>query len=154
MTKKTAILAAAIGSLVAVAGPAFSADDAKKPATEKCYGVAKAGQDTFLQPAGCIELSARRQCREQELEEEEEGNEHAHDDEETEEHFLPGPGPFETVVDHLRVRPQVAPLARSRLSMSAYQEVAAEPFGQSAAAACATVEGQAVDPDASVAGTA
>jgi len=47
-----------------------------------------------------------------------------------------------------------APLARSRLSMSAYQEVAAEPFGQSGAVACATVEGQAFDPDASVGGTA
>jgi len=46
MTTKTAILAAAIGSLVAFAGPAFSADEAKKPvATEKCYGVAKAGKN-------------------------------------------------------------------------------------------------------------
>lgn len=45
MTKKTALLAAAIGSLVAFAGPAFSADDAKKPATEKCYGVAKAAKN-------------------------------------------------------------------------------------------------------------
>ncbi len=45
MTKKSAVLAAAIGSLVAFAGPAFSADDAKKPATEKCYGVAKAAKN-------------------------------------------------------------------------------------------------------------
>ena len=45
MTKKTAMLAAAIGSLVAFAVPAFSADDAKKPATEKCYGVAKAAKN-------------------------------------------------------------------------------------------------------------
>lgn len=46
MTHKTAILAAAIGGLVALTGPAFAADDAaKKPATEKCYGVAKAGKN-------------------------------------------------------------------------------------------------------------
>ena len=46
MTTKTAILAAAIGGLVAFAGPAFSADEAaKKPATEKCYGVAKASKN-------------------------------------------------------------------------------------------------------------
>ncbi len=45
MTTKTAILAAAIGGLVAFAGPAFSADEAKKPATEKCYGVAKAAKN-------------------------------------------------------------------------------------------------------------
>jgi uncharacterized membrane protein len=45
MTTKTGILAAAIGGLVAFAGPALSADDAKKPATEKCYGVAKAAKN-------------------------------------------------------------------------------------------------------------
>ena len=46
MNQKTAILAAAIGGLVAFAAPAFSADDAKKPvATEKCYGVVKAGKN-------------------------------------------------------------------------------------------------------------
>jgi len=46
MNTKTAILAAAIGSLVAFAGPAFSADDSKAAAqTEKCYGVAKAGKN-------------------------------------------------------------------------------------------------------------
>jgi uncharacterized membrane protein len=45
MTTKTAILAAAIGGLVGFAGPAFPADDAKKPATEKCYGVAKAAKN-------------------------------------------------------------------------------------------------------------
>jgi uncharacterized membrane protein len=44
-TTKTAILAAAIGGLVAFAGPAFSADDAKNAQTEKCYGVAKAGKN-------------------------------------------------------------------------------------------------------------
>ncbi len=42
MTSKTAILAAAVGSLFVLAGPAFSADDAK---TEKCYGVAKAAKN-------------------------------------------------------------------------------------------------------------
>jgi uncharacterized membrane protein len=46
MTPKTAMLAAAIGGLVAFAGPAFSADDAaKKPAVEKCFGVVKAGKN-------------------------------------------------------------------------------------------------------------
>jgi len=45
MTTKTALLAAAIGGLVAFAGPAFSADDAKGGATEKCYGVSKAGKN-------------------------------------------------------------------------------------------------------------
>ena len=46
MKTKTAILAAAIGGLVAFAGPAFSADDGKKvDTTEKCYGVAKAGKN-------------------------------------------------------------------------------------------------------------
>jgi hypothetical protein len=37
MTSKTAILAAAVGSLFALAGPVFAADDANM---EKCYGVA------------------------------------------------------------------------------------------------------------------
>jgi len=41
MTSKTAILAAAVGSLFVLAGPVFSADDAN---TEKCYGVSKAGK--------------------------------------------------------------------------------------------------------------
>ena len=60
MTKKTAILAAAIGSLVAIAGPALSADDAKKPATEKCYGVAKAGKNDCAGPAhSCTGLSKK-----------------------------------------------------------------------------------------------
>jgi uncharacterized membrane protein len=48
MKTKTAILAAAIGGLVAVTGPSFAADDAAKEkagATEKCYGVAKAGKN-------------------------------------------------------------------------------------------------------------
>jgi uncharacterized membrane protein len=45
MTNKTAVLAAAIGSLVALASPANAADDAKKPAMEKCYGVAKAAKN-------------------------------------------------------------------------------------------------------------
>ncbi len=42
MTSKTAILAAAVGSLFALAGPVFAADDAN---SEKCYGVAKAGKN-------------------------------------------------------------------------------------------------------------
>ncbi len=42
MTSKTAILAAAVGSLFALAGPVFAADDAS---SEKCYGVAKAGKN-------------------------------------------------------------------------------------------------------------
>jgi uncharacterized membrane protein len=47
MNTKTAILAAAIGGLVAFAGPAeFAADEGKSAAaTEKCYGVAKAGKN-------------------------------------------------------------------------------------------------------------
>jgi uncharacterized membrane protein len=45
MNTKTAILAAAIGGLVAFTGPAFSADDSKSAATEKCFGVAKAGKN-------------------------------------------------------------------------------------------------------------
>ena len=42
MSSKTAILAAAIGSLMVMAAPVFSADDQN---TEKCYGVAKAGKN-------------------------------------------------------------------------------------------------------------
>jgi uncharacterized membrane protein len=45
MTSKTAVLAAAIGSLVALGSSAYAADGEKKPATEKCYGVAKAGKN-------------------------------------------------------------------------------------------------------------
>ena len=46
MNTKTAILAAAIGGLCAFAAPVFSADDAKAAAaTEKCFGVAKAGKN-------------------------------------------------------------------------------------------------------------
>jgi uncharacterized membrane protein len=46
MTTKTALLAAAIGGMVALAGPlAFAADDAKDMSTEKCYGIAKAGKN-------------------------------------------------------------------------------------------------------------
>lgn len=51
MNTKTAILAAAIGGLVAFAGPAFSADDSKGGATEKCYGVTKAGKNDCAGPA-------------------------------------------------------------------------------------------------------
>ncbi len=42
MTSKTAMLAAAVGSLFVLAGPAFSADSGS---TEKCYGVAKAAKN-------------------------------------------------------------------------------------------------------------
>jgi uncharacterized membrane protein len=42
MTSKTAILAAAVSSLLALTTTAFAADDAK---SEKCYGVAKAGKN-------------------------------------------------------------------------------------------------------------
>jgi uncharacterized membrane protein len=61
MNTKTAILAAAIGGLVACAGSAaFAADDAKQGATEKCYGVAKAGQNECAGPAhSCQGLSKK-----------------------------------------------------------------------------------------------
>lgn len=42
MTSKTVVLAAAVGSLFALTGPLFAADDAN---TEKCYGVSKAGKN-------------------------------------------------------------------------------------------------------------
>ena len=42
MTPKTAILAAAVGSLFVLPGTALSADEATM---EKCYGVAKAGKN-------------------------------------------------------------------------------------------------------------
>jgi uncharacterized membrane protein len=60
MTTKTAILAAAIGGLVAIAGPALAADDAKKPAVEKCYGVAKAAKNDCAAAAhSCSGLSKK-----------------------------------------------------------------------------------------------
>jgi uncharacterized membrane protein len=42
MTSKTAILAAAVSSLLALTTSAFAADQAN---SEKCYGVAKAGKN-------------------------------------------------------------------------------------------------------------
>jgi uncharacterized membrane protein len=42
MSSKTAILAAAVGSLLALTTTAFAADDSS---SEKCYGVAKAGKN-------------------------------------------------------------------------------------------------------------
>jgi uncharacterized membrane protein len=46
MNTKNALLAAALGGLVALAGPiAFAADDGKDMSTEKCYGIAKAGKN-------------------------------------------------------------------------------------------------------------
>jgi uncharacterized membrane protein len=61
MNTKKAILAAAIGGLVACAGPAaFAADDAKSGATEKCYGVSKAGKNQCAGPAhSCEGLSKK-----------------------------------------------------------------------------------------------
>jgi uncharacterized membrane protein len=59
MNTKIAILAAAIGGLVAAA-PAFSADDSKSAATEKCYGVSKAGKNDCAGPAhSCQGLSKK-----------------------------------------------------------------------------------------------
>jgi uncharacterized membrane protein len=61
MTTKTAILAAAIGGLVAFTGPAFSADDAaKKPASEKCYGVAKAAKNDCATGAHSCQGEAKK----------------------------------------------------------------------------------------------
>jgi len=60
MTTKTAMLAAAIGSLVAFTGPAFAADDAKKPATEKCYGVAKAAKNDCAAPSHSCQGQAKK----------------------------------------------------------------------------------------------
>src|SRR5262249_30543027 len=47
MNTKAAILMAAIGGMVALSGPfAFAADDGKAAAaTEKCYGIGKAGKN-------------------------------------------------------------------------------------------------------------
>ena len=61
MNTKTAILAAAIGGLVACVGTtAFAADDAKQGATEKCYGVSKAGKNDCAGPAhSCQGLSKK-----------------------------------------------------------------------------------------------
>jgi uncharacterized membrane protein len=42
MTSKSVVLAAAVGSLLALAGPVFAADDTN---SEKCYGVAKAAKN-------------------------------------------------------------------------------------------------------------
>ena len=42
MTSKSAIIAAAVGSLFVFAAPAFSADEGN---SEKCYGVSKAGKN-------------------------------------------------------------------------------------------------------------
>ena len=60
MTTKNAMLAAAIGGLVAFTGPAYSADDAKKPATEKCYGVAKAAKNDCAAPSHSCQGMAKK----------------------------------------------------------------------------------------------
>jgi uncharacterized membrane protein len=61
MNTKKAILAAAIGGLVACVGPvAFAADEAKASATEKCYGVVKAGKNNCAGSAhSCEGLSKK-----------------------------------------------------------------------------------------------
>jgi uncharacterized membrane protein len=59
MKTKTAILAAAIGGLVAFAGPAFSADE-KAEQTEKCYGVAKAGKNQCAAGAHSCEGQSKK----------------------------------------------------------------------------------------------
>ena len=45
MTSKNALMSAAIGSLLALGAVTLSAEAADAPAKEKCYGVAKAGQN-------------------------------------------------------------------------------------------------------------
>ncbi len=51
MNKRQALIAAALAGVCAVnAGSAFAAD--AKPTTEKCYGVAKAGQNDCAAPNG------------------------------------------------------------------------------------------------------
>jgi uncharacterized membrane protein len=61
MNTKTAILAAAIGSLCAFTAPVFAADDAKgAAATEKCYGVAKAGKNDCAAGAHSCQTLAKK----------------------------------------------------------------------------------------------
>jgi uncharacterized membrane protein len=48
MNSKTAMLAAAVGSLFSLAAPAILAAD--DPTTERCYGVAKAGKNDCAGP--------------------------------------------------------------------------------------------------------
>ena len=61
MTTKTALLAAAIGGMVALAGPlAFAADDAKDAATEKCYGISKAGKNDCAGAAHSCQGQAKK----------------------------------------------------------------------------------------------
>jgi uncharacterized membrane protein len=45
MNKRQALIAAALASVCAVSATTASAADAAKKETEKCYGVAKAGQN-------------------------------------------------------------------------------------------------------------
>jgi uncharacterized membrane protein len=63
MSSKTAILAAAVGSLFVISMPAFSADDAN---TEKCYGVAKAGKNDCAGPAHACAGQSKRDAHKQE----------------------------------------------------------------------------------------
>ncbi|MES2316055.1 MAG: DUF2282 domain-containing protein [Pseudomonadota bacterium] len=45
MNKRQAIIAAALASVCAINASSASAADAKKPETEKCFGMVKAGQN-------------------------------------------------------------------------------------------------------------
>ncbi len=51
MTSKSAILAAAIGDLFVLAGPAFSADDA---ISDECHGMAQVGNNDCASAADQI----------------------------------------------------------------------------------------------------
>jgi uncharacterized membrane protein len=59
MNSKTAMLAAAVGSLIALRAPFTSADEERKT-TERCYGVAKAGKNDCGGPGHvCAGLSKK-----------------------------------------------------------------------------------------------
>ncbi len=59
MNSKTAMLAAAVGSLVALRAPLATADDEHKT-TERCYGIAKAGKNDCGGPGHvCAGLSKK-----------------------------------------------------------------------------------------------
>jgi uncharacterized membrane protein len=62
MNTKNALLAAAIGTIAALAGPLALAadDDSKAAATEKCYGVAKAGKNDCAGAAHSCQGQAKK----------------------------------------------------------------------------------------------
>jgi uncharacterized membrane protein len=61
MNTKAALLAAALGGLVALASPtAFAADGGKDTATEKCYGVAKAGKNDCAGPSHACQGQSKK----------------------------------------------------------------------------------------------